>query len=105
MEELYKLISGTLEPEKAEPIWREIEKYRKDTLELLDEHEESWKNKITNVYKAGILDGLRRYAWWKDGEEQVGTCGTSLKSAIKDVDEERVSVTLINGAVVVTRGS
>lgn len=29
------------------------------------------------------IEGLREYAHWKGGEQQVGTCGTTLKSAIK----------------------
>ena len=27
------------------------------------------------------LAGLKEYAWWKDGTEHVGTCGTTLKVA------------------------
>ena len=34
-------------------------------------------------YKKGYEDGLRAYAWWKDGVEYVGTCGTTLKKALK----------------------
>ena len=34
-----------------------------------------------NDYERGYLDGLEAYAWWKDGEMQVGTCGTTLKEA------------------------
>ena len=34
------------------------------------------------AYIRGFLDGLREYAWWKDGEQQVGTCGTTLVEAI-----------------------
>lgn len=30
--------------------------------------------------------GVTAYAWWKDGVQQVGTCGTLLKDALrKDV--------------------
>jgi len=36
----------------------------------------------------GIEEGLRRFAWWKDGRENVGTCGTSLMTAIRDLDKE-----------------
>ena len=26
--------------------------------------------------------GIQRYAWWQDGVEMVGTCGTTLKDAL-----------------------
>lgn len=35
--------------------------------------------------REGIEEGLRMYAWWKDGTEWVGTCGTTLKDAIVKV--------------------
>lgn len=34
------------------------------------------------------VDGLTRYAWWKDGEQYVGTCGTKLKDAVTDLRRE-----------------
>jgi len=34
-------------------------------------------------YDRGYVDGLRAYAWWRDGTEYVGTCGTTLKNAIE----------------------
>ena len=40
-------------------------------------------------YFNGIVEGVRLYAWWKDGEQYVGTCGKTLKEAIKDIEEER----------------
>jgi hypothetical protein len=36
----------------------------------------------------GIEEGVRKYAWWKDGEQHVGTCGTTLKSALAKLREE-----------------
>ncbi len=35
-------------------------------------------------YKEGFIKGLREYAWWKDGVQYVGSCGTTLKEAIKE---------------------
>jgi hypothetical protein len=35
------------------------------------------------AYLAGFIAGLTEYAWWKDGEQLVGTCGTTLKTAIE----------------------
>ena len=37
---------------------------------------------------AGIIDGLHRYAWWKDGVQYVGTCSMTLEEAIEMVNEE-----------------
>ena len=34
-------------------------------------------------YRRGFLDGLAAYAWWKDGVQYVGTCGTTLEKAIQ----------------------
>jgi len=39
-------------------------------------------------YWSGIRDGVKKYAWWKDGEQQVGTCGTTLKQALEGIDAE-----------------
>lgn len=36
-----------------------------------------------NAYDKGYLDALKAYAWWSDGIELVGNCGTPLKRAIK----------------------
>jgi len=36
----------------------------------------------------GYLDGIRQYAWWKDGVQYVGTCGTTLQEALKEKDNE-----------------
>ena len=40
-------------------------------------------------YYDGIIEGLTRYAWWKDGVQYVGTCGSTLRQAIADVEAER----------------
>ncbi len=39
------------------------------------------------LYKQGFIDGLTAYAWWKDGIQYVGTSGTTLSQAIKEVEE------------------
>lgn len=36
----------------------------------------------------GMEAGIRKYAWWKDGFEQVGSCGTSLTTALRNLDTE-----------------
>ena len=35
-------------------------------------------------YDRGVINGLKAYAWWKDGVQYVGTCGTTLEKAIQD---------------------
>lgn len=36
----------------------------------------------------GFVSGMTEYAWWKDGEQYVGTCGTTLKKAIEYAKKE-----------------
>jgi hypothetical protein len=38
-----------------------------------------------NAYNEGYKSGLECFAHWKDGEQFVGTTGTTLKTAIKDM--------------------
>lgn len=33
-------------------------------------------------YEQGYKAGLTAYAWWKNGVQYVGTCGTTLKEAL-----------------------
>jgi histidine triad (HIT) family protein len=37
----------------------------------------------------GMLEGLGMYAWWKEGTQWVGTCGTTLRDARVTVLRER----------------
>lgn len=39
-------------------------------------------------YAEGLEVGLRMYAWWKDGTQYVGSCGTTLQEALQKVREE-----------------
>ena len=39
-------------------------------------------------YWRGFEDGIRRFAWWKDGTEYVGTCGKTLKQAIHEAKQD-----------------
>ena len=38
-----------------------------------------------NAYEAGFKAGLECFAHWNDGEQLVGTTGTTLKTAIQDM--------------------
>lgn len=37
------------------------------------------------AYYEGIKDGIRMYAWWKDGMQYVGTTGRTLLEAHAEV--------------------
>ena len=35
-------------------------------------------------YDQGYRDGIKAYAWWKDGKQMVGNCGKTLEDADKN---------------------
>jgi hypothetical protein len=35
-------------------------------------------------YEQGIVEGMTMFAWWKDGTQYVGTCGTTLEQAVDE---------------------
>lgn len=35
--------------------------------------------------KEAKVQGLRMFAWWKDGVQYVGTCGTTFEAAVKEI--------------------
>lgn len=54
------------------------------------------KKLLNEAYYNGIRDGIKQYAWWRDGVQYVGTTGTTLKDALKDIDmEEKRALELI----------
>jgi len=36
----------------------------------------------------GKREGIRLYAWWKDGEQFVGTSGRTLRTALWEINQE-----------------
>ena len=42
-----------------------------------------------NAYYDGVADGLRCFAWMRDGTSYVGTTGTTLAEALDAVDTAR----------------
>ena len=42
---------------------------------------------IDRAYAAGVETGFRKYAWWKDGIQYVGSCGTTLEDALKEINQ------------------
>ena len=43
---------------------------------------------IKAVQLDAMKAGMTRFAWWKDGTQYVGTCGTTLAQAKADAEEE-----------------
>ena len=46
------------------------------------------KAAMIKAYYNGIREGIEQYAHWKDGVQYVGTCGQTLKDALKRIDSE-----------------
>jgi hypothetical protein len=46
------------------------------------------KHLLTKAYYNGIREGIEQYAHWTDGVQYVGTCGQTLKDALKKIDLE-----------------
>jgi hypothetical protein len=42
----------------------------------------------TRAYYKGLREGVRMYAYWRDGVQYVGTTGRKLNDAISDLDQE-----------------
>ena len=43
---------------------------------------------IEDALRKAAAWGIRRYAWWRDGEQYVGTTGTTLKQALEEVEAD-----------------
>ena len=43
---------------------------------------------MRRAYCEGMREGVRRFAWWKDGTQYVGFCGTTLDKALQGIDAE-----------------
>lgn len=51
-------------------------------------HVTDWSNMhVKGVYTFRYIDGLKAFAYWKDGEEFVGTSGMTLREAITNRDK------------------
>lgn len=42
---------------------------------------------IDIAFPLGVKEGIRLYAWWKDGIQYVGTTGRTLKEALEEIDK------------------
>lgn len=52
-----------------------------------------WQPKSDEYYE-GMREGIRRWAFWKNGTQYVGTTGTTLAKALQEVTDEQVKFTL-----------
>jgi hypothetical protein len=43
---------------------------------------------VSMGYREGLIDGVRRFAWWKDGVQYVGTSGKTLAEATAEIVED-----------------
>ena len=57
-------------------------------------NEEEIQKKLEGAYLLGANDALELYAWWKDGEQFVGSCGTTLKQARETLENDLESLFL-----------
>lgn len=37
------------------------------------------------IYEQGLIDGITAFAWWKDGDQWVGTGATRLRDTLSDL--------------------
>ena len=54
----------------------------------MEDVKEATDSEIANYrigYMNGKIDGVTLFAWWKDGVQYVGTCGTTLAEAIESI--------------------
>jgi len=58
----------------------------RQSLELSNAIREDAKT-VRDAYLRGLREGVSRFAWWKDGEQYVGACGTTLQQAMMEIDE------------------
>lgn len=50
------------------------------------------------MFLRGLKEGIKLFAWWKDSVQYVGTCGTTLKQALEDIDAGKYDNLVDRGA-------
>lgn len=53
-----------------------------------DEHAAPLSILVKEVFMMGQKDGMKTYAWWKDGVQFVGTTGKTLAQAFQLLEDE-----------------
>lgn len=41
----------------------------------------------TRAFYQGMREAVRNYAWWRDGQQYVGSTSITLKQALDDIDQ------------------
>jgi len=54
------------------------------------------RENMTEEYYQGIIECLVAFAWWKDGKQQLGSCGRLLRDELKIVHEVKARSTKID---------
>jgi hypothetical protein len=57
-------------------------------LTLRADDEVARYGRVLTDFERGWIEGLTAYAWWKDGTEYVGSCGTTKAQAIREFVSE-----------------
>lgn len=75
----YGVLDGTAEERAI------MERQIREAIGYIRSLEEDRKD----MFMQGFIQGIREYAWRKDGTQYVGTCGTTLTQAIDRAKAER----------------
>lgn len=62
-----------------ETAWHLIQRLLKEGKP--EEAEKAFEREL----KCAKVEGVTMFAWWKDGVQYVGTCGTTLEDATKEI--------------------
>ena len=58
--------------------------YFKDTINFLTKEMNGLATK--EIIKKSMIAGIEAFAWYKDGVQYVGTCGTTFKEAKEEIE-------------------
>ena len=47
----------------------------------------SYRRAFESGYKFGMREGVKTFAWWKNGIQYVGSGNYTLEQALKEIDE------------------
>jgi len=57
-----------------------------EIIETKTELNEKLNEALEKLYRRGFIDGMKTFAYWKDGVQYVGTTGMMLSEAIEHID-------------------
>ena len=47
------------------------------------------QEEVIRSFYSGMIQGVARYAYWRDGTQYVGTTGRTLKEAVQEIRQEQ----------------